>query len=60
MRVCGETHVALGGDLDGCDVLADGFTDVASYPSFYRYLASCGYPEALLERIFFTNLLQLF
>lgn len=60
LRVCGETHVALGGDLDGCDVLADGFTDVASYPSFYRYLASCGYPEALLERIFFTNLLQLF
>lgn len=60
LRVCGENHVALGGDLDGCDVLADGFTDVASYPSFYRYLASCGYPEALLERIFFTNLLQLF
>lgn len=60
LRVCGESHVALGGDLDGCDVLVDGFTDVASYPSFYRYLSSCGYSEALLERIFFTNLLQLF
>ena len=51
---------ALGGDLDGCDVLADGFSDVASYPSFYRYLSSNGYSDALLERIFFTNLLQLF
>lgn len=60
LRVCGESHVALGGDLDGCDVLADGFSDVASYPSFYRYLSSNGYSDALLERIFFTNLLQLF
>ncbi len=60
LAICGETHIALGGDLDGCDVLADGFSSVADYASFYEYLVARGYKEDLLDRLFFTNLLGLF
>lgn len=60
LAICGETHIALGGDLDGCDVLADGFSSVADYASFYEYLVARGYEEDLLDRLFFTNLLGLF
>lgn len=60
MRICGEKHIALGGDLDGCDTLAAGFATVADYASFYEYLRSCGYEKSLLECLFFTNLLGLF
>ena len=60
LHICGETHVALGGDLDGCDVLPKGFSNVTSYIVFYHYLQSCGYSEALLDNIFYQNLLRLF
>ena len=59
LTLCGEDHVALGGDLDGCGELARGFTDVSSWASFYAYLQAAGYPADLLDRIFFRNLLQL-
>lgn len=60
LSLCGEEHVALGGDLDGCDVLPSGFEHVGSYADFYAYLQNCGYDAALLNRIFFENLLNLF
>lgn len=59
LSICGEGHVALGGDLDGCDELAAGFENVGSYVSFYDYLRSQGYGEDLLDRIFYENLLKL-
>lgn len=60
LDLCGEKHVALGGDLDGCDTLPDGFDDLSSYTDFYSYLSDAGYPEELLDKIFYTNLLNLF
>ncbi|MBE6984285.1 MAG: hypothetical protein E7434_01485 [Ruminococcaceae bacterium] len=60
LRLCGEDHVALGGDLDGCDVLPKGFIHVGNYVDFYDYLSSCGYGAALLDKIFYQNLLELF
>lgn len=60
LLVCGENHVALGGDLDGCDELPDGFEDLSSYASFYDYLSKSGYNEDLLDKIFYRNLLNLF
>ena len=60
LTVCGETHVALGGDLDGCDFLAAGFASVADYADFYAFLSARGYAEDLLDRLFFRNLLALF
>ncbi len=60
LTVCGETHVALGGDLDGCDTLAAGFASVADYADFYAYLSVRGYAEDMLDRLFFRNLFALF
>ncbi len=59
LRLCGERRVVLGGDLDGCDRLPEGFCDLRSYPDFYSYLSGRGYDAALLDRIFFDNLYQL-
>ncbi len=59
LSVCGEKHVCLGGDLDGCEVLPEGFVNVASYADFYRYLQGCGYGEALLDDIFYGNMSRL-
>lgn len=59
LTMCGDAHVALGGDLDGCEALAAGFSGVGSYADFYFWLRERGYDEALLDRIFFSNLLRL-
>lgn len=59
LTLCGEKHVCLGGDLDGCDDLPEGFKDVASYADFYAYLRDCGYGEDLLDAIFYANLQRL-
>lgn len=59
LRICGEEHVALGGDFDGCDILASGFSTVADWKTFYDYLTECGYEQPLLERLFYRNLLAL-
>ena len=60
LTVCGETHVALGGDLDGCDLLPEGFHDLSDYCGFHAYLKACGYSEKLLDCIFYDNLYRLF
>ena len=60
LTLCGERHVALGGDLDGCDLLPDGFNDLSDYCSFYAYLKACCYSEKLLDCIFYDNLYRLF
>ena len=59
LRLCGEGRVVLGGDLDGCDRLPEGFDDLRSYVDFSDYLRGRGYDAALLDRIFFGNLLEL-
>lgn len=50
-------HIGLGGDLDGCDVLADGFTGVESYPDMANCLLSCGLTEEIVYNIFWNNAL---
>lgn len=60
LTLCGETHVALGGDLDGCDLLPQGFRDLTDYAAFYNYLKAAGYSENLLHCIFYDNLYRLF
>ena len=56
LDLCGTNKVCLGGDLDGCDVLPDGFRDVSSYRDFYSYLSARGYDDSLLDGIFYNNL----
>lgn len=59
LGLCGEKHVCLGGDLDGCDPLPIGFSHVGNYNDFYRYLFEAGYDEGLLDKIFYSNLMRL-
>lgn len=51
------THIALGGDLDGCDVLPAGFTGVESYPVLAERLSERGLDEKTLMNIFWNNAL---
>lgn len=50
-------HIALGGDLDGCDPLPEGFSGVQDYPVFARRLLDRGLTEGMLRNIFWNNAL---
>lgn len=49
------THIALGGDLDGCSAFAAGFTGIESYPALADRLLQRGAGEPLVRRIFWNN-----
>ena len=49
------THIALGGDLDGCDQLPDGFDGVQSYPVLAQALLDRGVGEKIVENIYWNN-----
>ena len=48
-------HIALGGDLDGCDRLPAGFSGVESYPALADALKARGLDEAMILDIFWNN-----
>lgn len=48
-------HIALGGDLDGCDVLPAGFDGIQSYPTMARKLLERGVGEKIVENIYWNN-----
>lgn len=48
-------HIALGGDLDGCDELPSGFTGVESYPAMAERLLQRGVSEDILMDIYWNN-----
>lgn len=50
-------HIALGGDLDGCEELPVGFDGVQSYPALAQRLLDRGVDENTLHRIFWENAL---
>lgn len=52
-------HIALGGDLDGCDELPDGFAGVQDYPRFAKRLLECGLDEKTVRNIFWNNAFDL-
>ena len=56
----GEKTLCFGGDMDGCDVLADGIDGVQSVPRLYQALLARGYGRELLEDLFWNNLRRLF
>lgn len=51
------THIALGGDLDGCDQLPAGFDGIQSYPAVAQRLLERGLDEKILMNIFWNNAL---
>ena len=50
-------HIALGGDLDGCDELPEGFEGIQSYPAMAKKLLERGVDEKLLMNIYWNNAL---
>lgn len=48
-------HIALGGDLDGCDMLPEGFAGVQDYPKLADALLQCGLSEQNVQDIFWNN-----
>ena len=55
LQLGGEKHIALGGDLDGCERLPQGFTHVGDYNRLADYLLSRGIAEATLADIYYNN-----
>ena len=55
-----DRHVGLGGDLDGCDVMARGMTGLESYPSLAEYLSAKGLSDESLRRIFWENMMGVY
>ncbi len=53
-------HIALGGDLDGCDELPAGFDGIQSYPAMADALLSRGIGEKLVENIYWNNAMEVF
>ena len=50
-------HIALGGDLDGCEVIPAGFTGVQDYPKLSARLLERGLDEQTVRNIFWNNAL---
>jgi membrane dipeptidase len=48
-------HIALGGDLDGCDLLPEGFAGIQDYPKLADRLLERGLSEEMVENIFWNN-----
>lgn len=48
-------HIALGGDLDGCDPLPNGFSGVQDYPKLAELLLKYGLDNKMVYDIFWNN-----
>lgn len=56
LELSGEKTLCIGGDLDGCEILAGGMEGVQDIPKLYEALVQRGYGAELLEDIFWNNL----
>lgn len=50
-------HIALGGDLDGCEMLPEDFSGIQDYPKLAQRLLQRGLNEEILGNIFWNNAL---
>ena len=57
MELGGAKHIALGGDLDGCEELPAGFAGVQDYPKLADALLTRGLSEQEVMDIFWNNAL---
>ena len=51
-------HIALGGDLDGCDALPTGFDGVDDYPKIAKRLLERGLSAEMIRDIYWNNALE--
>lgn len=59
LELGGEKHIALGGDLDGCETLPQGFTGVDCWPRLGQALLEKGVPVETLEDLFWNNAMRM-
>lgn len=55
LELDGAKHIALGGDLDGCEKLPNGFAGVQDYRKLAEALLAQGVSEQIVEDIFWNN-----
>ena len=55
LELGGQHHIALGGDLDGCDSLPTGFRGVENYNDLGRWLMQQGMEELTVNNVFNNN-----
>ncbi len=48
-------HISLGGDLDGCEALPEGFSGIQDYQKLAQRLLQRGLGEEMLQNIFWNN-----
>jgi membrane dipeptidase len=58
IKVAGEDHVGIGGDLDGISTTPVGLESVADYPKLFAELLKRGHSEQRLKKIAGLNLLR--
>lgn len=59
LELGGQKHIALGGDLDGCETLPRGFTGVDCWPVLAEALRDKGVTEQILEDLFWNNAMRM-
>ena len=59
LELDGERSLCLGCDMDGCELLAGGMRGLEDVPLLWQALADRGYPQSLLEDLFWNNLRRL-
>ena len=52
----GEGHLALGADLDGCEILPEGFAALDDYNMLGEYLEKNGYSDETIQNLFCNSL----
>ena len=58
IKVAGEDHVGIGGDLDGISTTPEGLESVADYPKLFAELLRRGYTETQLKKLAGLNVLR--
>ncbi len=59
LELGGEAHIALGGDLDGCECLPVSFTGVDCWPELAQALLDRGAPQPTVEDLFWNNAMRM-
>ncbi|HEX8618441.1 MAG TPA: dipeptidase [Thermoanaerobaculia bacterium] len=58
VRIAGEDHVGIGGDLDGISTTPVGLESVADYPNLFAELIRRGYTDERLRKLAGLNVLR--
>jgi membrane dipeptidase len=51
-------HIALGGDLDGCESIPEGMGGIDDYPAIAIALQKRGLDDSMIRNLFWNNALE--